>query len=186
MHSFADLTADTEHVAPHPSDNPDTTALSVLYGVLQHVGAELSVHETITAEQERWGPIGQLAAEYEAIAQAGQHDRWATLLEIAGLTEGQVDLVLGSEAYGALSIELRRAEANRYNLLPRLVAARGFSDADDIASVLHHRAARATTKPAGSDRTRHAPQLSAGLIPYAAGLTDPEMHRTLVERRELI
>ncbi len=182
-------TADDAHVAPHPSDNPDATARSVLYGVLQHVGAELSAHETITAEQERWGSIGQLAAEYETIAQAGQHDRWATLLEIAGLTEGQVDLVLGSDAYGALSTELRRAEANRYDLddlLPRLVAARGFSDADDIASVLHHRVARATTRPAGSGRTRQAAQLIAGLIPYAAGVTDPEMHRTLVERQELI
>ena len=182
-------TTDDAHVAPHPSDNPDATARSVLYGVLQHVGAELSAHETITAEQERWGSIGQLAAEYETIAQAGQHDRWATLLEVSGLTEGQVDVVLGSDAYGALSAELRRAEANHHDLdelFPRLVRARGFSDADDIASVLHHRLTRATARPAGSGRTRQAPRLIAGLIPYASGVTDPEMHRTLVERQDLI
>ena len=78
---------DDGHAAPHPSDNPDANAKTVLYGVLQHVGAELSAHETITAEQEQWGSIAQLAAEYETIAQAGQHDRWATLLTRAGLTD---------------------------------------------------------------------------------------------------
>ncbi|WP_261369805.1 ATP-dependent DNA helicase [Corynebacterium sanguinis] len=123
-------TTDDAHVAPHPSDNPDATARSVLYGVLQHVGAELSAHETNTAEQERWESIAQLAAEYDTIAQAGQHDRWATLPETSGLTEGQVDLVLVSDAYGALSAELRRAEANHHDLdglVPRLVAAQGGS-----------------------------------------------------------
>ena len=182
-------TTDDAHVAPHPSDNPDATARSVLYGVLQHVGAELSAQETVTAEQERWGSIAQLVAEYETIAQAGQHDRWATLLETSGLTEGQVDLVLGSDAYGALSAELRRAEANHHDLdelFPRLVAARDFADADDIASVLHHRLARATARPAGSGRTRRSPRLIAGLIPYASGVTDPEMHHALTEREELI
>ena len=182
-------TTDDAHVAPHPSDNPDATARSVLYGVLQHVGAELSAHETITAEQERWGSIAQLAAEYDTIAQAGQHDRWAQLLTASGLTEQQVDEVLGSDAYGALSAELRRAEANHHDLdalVPRLIRARGFGDADDIASVLHHRVARATAGPVGSGRTRQVPRLIAGLIPCASGVTDSEMHRALVEREELI
>ncbi|WP_454132169.1 C-terminal helicase domain-containing protein [Microbacterium lacticum] len=189
-HAYVATDTDTDaHVAPHPSDNPDATARSVLYGVLQHVGAELSAHETITVEQDRWGSIGQLAAEYETIAQAGQHDRWAALLETSGLTEGQVDVVLGSDAYRALSAEFRRAEANHHDLddlLPRLVRARGFEDADDIASVLHHRLARATARPAGSGRTRQAPRLIAGLIPYAAGVTDPEMHQALTERQQFI
>lgn len=39
-----------DHTAPHPGDNPDATARTVLYGVFQHSGAELSAHETITAE----------------------------------------------------------------------------------------------------------------------------------------
>ena len=182
-------TTDDAHVAPHPSDNPDATARSVLYGVLQHVGAELSAHETITVEHERWGSIAQLAAEYETIAQAGQHDRWARLLTASGLDEKQVDDVLGSDTYGALSAELRRAEANHHDLdalFPRLVAARDFADADDIASVLHHRLARATARPAGSGRTRRSPRLIAGLIPRASGVTDPEMHHALTEREELI
>ncbi|WIY84175.1 AAA family ATPase [Propionimicrobium sp. PCR01-08-3] len=140
---------DDAHVAPHPSDNPDATARTVLYGVLHHVGAELSAHESTTAEQEYWGNIGQLAAEYESIAQTAQHDRYATLL-------------------------------------PRLVAARDLSDADDIASVLHHRVERATTRPAGSGRTRRPARLIAGLVPYAAGPMQEDMRQALDEREEVI
>lgn len=47
---------------------------------------ELSAHETITAEQEAWGLIAQLAAEYETIAAAAQHGRWAALIRSSGLT----------------------------------------------------------------------------------------------------
>src|SRR5690625_1095840 len=115
---------DDAHSQPHPGDNADATARSVLYGVMQHVGAELSARETITAEQELWGSIAQLAAEYETIAQAAQHDRWAALLHASGLTPEQAEDVLASDAYGALSAELRRAEANHHDvdrLLPRLV-----------------------------------------------------------------
>src|SRR5699024_1239890 len=109
------------HSEPHPGDNADATARSVLYGVMQHVGAELSARETITAEQELWGSIAQLAAEYETIAQAAQHDRWATLLHASGLTPEQAENVLASDAYGALAAELRRAEANHHDV-DRLLA----------------------------------------------------------------
>lgn len=180
---------DDNHNTPHPADDPDATAWSVLYGVLQHVGAELSAHETITAEQETWGSVAQLAAEYETIAQAAQHDRFATLIRESGLTREEAGDTIHSDAFGALTAELRRAEANHHNinaLMPRLVAARGFGDADDIASVLHHRLARATVNPAGSGRTRKAPRLIAGLIPEAAGPMSVEMRKALTERRELI
>ncbi|WP_143226336.1 MobF family relaxase [Actinomyces provencensis] len=180
---------DDSHGVPHPSDNPDATAKSVLYGVIQHIGAELSAHEAISAEQDRWSNIGQLAAEYETIAQAAQHDRWATLLATAGLTSTQVDAVLDSDAYPALSAELRHAEANHHDLdtlLPRLIAARGLGDADDLASVIHARVARTTARPAGSGRTRRPPRLIAGLIPYAGGPMADDMRQALDERRELI
>src|SRR5699024_1683869 len=68
---------DDAHTQPDPGENSDATVRTVLYGVMQHAGAELSAHETSTAEQEHWGSIAQLAAEYETIAQAAQHDRWA-------------------------------------------------------------------------------------------------------------
>lgn len=98
-------------------------------------------------------------------------------------------LLLSLFLLGALTAELRRAEANHHNvdtLLPRLVRARGFADADDIASVIHHRLANATTRPAGSGRTRQAPRLIAGLIPEATGPMTPDMQRALTERRHLI
>lgn len=105
---------------------------------------------TITAEQDRWGSIAQLAAEYDTIAAAAQHDRWTTLITTSGLTTDQAQAVIDSNAFGALTAELRRAEANHHNVdtfLPRLTRARGFADADDIASVIHHRLANATTRP---------------------------------------
>lgn len=180
---------DPTHQAPHPSDNDEATGRAVLFGVLQHSGAEVSAHETITIEQEQWGSIAQLAAEYETIAAAAQHDRWATLIRESGLTDDQADAALTSEAFGALTAELRRAEANHHDLdalFPRLAAARGFEDAEDIAKVLHYRLARATAQPAGSGRTRKAPRLIVGLIPHATGAMSGEMRQALTERRELI
>lgn len=180
---------DTAHDIPHPGDNDAATGRSVLYGVLQHVGAELSAHEATAAEQETWASIAQLAAEYETIAAAAQHDRWASLVQSSGLTSEQASEALSSDAFGPLAAELRRAEANHHDmdaLLPRLVRARGFGDADDIAAVLHHRVATATARPAGSGRTRKIPQLIAGLIPPAKGVTDVEMRAALDEREALI
>ena len=180
---------DHEHSEPHPGDNPNVTARSVLYGVLQHVGAELSAHETIASEQERWGSITQLAGEYETIAQAAQHDRWVALLAVSGLTPEQVGDVLDSDAYGALSAELRHAEANHHDLdalLPRLVGARSLADADDVASVIHARLARATVRPYGSGRTRKPPRMIVGLVPDAGGAISDEMRQALDERRDLI
>ncbi|EWT06650.1 conjugal transfer protein [Intrasporangium chromatireducens Q5-1] len=181
--------ADDAHTESHPGDNPDASGRSVLYGVLQHIGAELSAHETITAEHEQWGSIAQLATEYETIAAAAQRDRWVRMIRAAGLTGAQTDAVVESEAFGALTAEIRRAEANHHDmdrLFPRLVAARAFDDADDIASVLHHRVARSTQRPAGSGRTRKAPRLIAGLVPSADGPMVGEMRQALDERRELI
>lgn len=180
---------DDSHQGPHPGDNTEVTARSVLHGVLQHVGAELSAHETITAEQDAWANIGQLAAEYESIAAAAQRERWANLVRTSGLTEEEAEDAIASPTFGALTAELRRAEANHHDidiLLPRLVRARGFTDADDIAAVLHYRVSRATARPAGSGRARKAPRLIAGLIPEATGTMSAEFQQALTERRHLI
>ncbi len=175
--------------AAHEGPRSDATGRSVVAGILQHVGAELSAHETITAEQDTWGSIAQLAAEYETLAAAAQHDRWALLVRSSGLTDDEAEDAINSPAFGALTAELRRAEANQHDieaLLPRLVRARRFGDADDIAAVLHYRLAKATTRPAGSGRTRKAPRLIAGLIPEATGTMSTDMQRALTERRDLI
>lgn len=157
--------------------------------MLQHVGADLSAHETITAEQDTGASIAQLAAEYETLVAAAQHDRLATLIRSSGLSEDDADDAIASPAFGALTAELRRAEANQNDietLLPRLVRARGFGDADDIAAVLHYRVAKATARPSGSGRARKAPRLIAGLIPEATGTMPSEMRQALTERRDLM
>src|SRR3546814_21028834 len=55
-----------------PPQEGDVNARTVLYGTLQRSGAELSAPQTITAEQDQWSSIAQLAAEYETIAAAAQ------------------------------------------------------------------------------------------------------------------
>ena len=105
----------TTPTTPTTPRTPATTsrppARSVLYGVLQHVGAELSAHETITAEQRQWGSIAQLAAEYETIAAAAQHDRWAALIRDSGLTDDDADDAIAR--LGRVRSADRRAAAGR-------------------------------------------------------------------------
>ena len=180
---------DDAHAHPHDAESHDIAARRILYGILLHSGAELSAHETITVEQERWTGIAQLAAEYDTIATEAQRDRWTGLVEASGLTRSQVEEVIESAAYGALMAEFRRAEANHYDvatLLPKLVRARDFDDATDIASVLHHRLERATVKPARTGRNQQASRLIAGLIPAATRVIDPEMRQALADRHQLI
>ncbi|WP_105034232.1 MobF family relaxase [Cryobacterium aureum] len=180
---------DVAHVGPRPGDAADVTARSILYGILQHVGAELSAHETLAAEQDAWGSVAQLAAEYETLAAAAQHDRWVSVVSASGLSPGQADEVIHSDAFGPFTAELRRAEAHFVDvasLLPRVVAARGFEDAQDIAAVLQARVVAVVSRDTGAGRTRRAPRLVAGLIPRALGPMDAVMHQALVERSDLI
>jgi conjugative relaxase-like TrwC/TraI family protein len=180
---------DVAHVGPGPGEAADVTARSILYGVMQHVGAELSAHEMIAAEQDAWGSIAQLAAEYETIAAAAQHDRWIALVRQSGLSHDQAEEVVDSDAFGPFTAELRRAEAHHFDipsLLTRVVAARGFEDAQDIASVLSARVASTVARDVGAGRSRTAPRLVAGLIPRAIGPMDADMRRALEERSDLI
>jgi conjugative relaxase-like TrwC/TraI family protein len=180
---------DVAHVGPRPGDDEDATARSVLCGVLNHVGAELSAHETIVAEQDTWGSVAHLAAEYEAIAGTAQHDRWAALVRCSGLSFGQAQEVIKSPAFGALTAALRRAEAHcldAENLLVSGVAARGLEDAHDVAAVLCSRVASVIPRDSGAGRSRRTPQLIGGLVPKAMGPMPAEMRQALDERSHLI
>lgn len=180
---------DAAHLGPRLGTNTDSTARSVLYGVLQHVGAELSAHETIAAEQDAWGSIAQLAAEYETIASAAQRERLASALREAGLTQSQADDAIHSEAFGALTAELRRAEAHNYNvrnLLQRITAARGLDDVQDLAAVLHSRITSVIARDAGAGRRGPEPAMVVGLIPAAVGPMEPDMRCALDERGDLL
>jgi conjugative relaxase-like TrwC/TraI family protein len=181
--------SDVAHVGPRPGENPDQTARSTLYGVLQHVGAELSAHETLRAEQTAWGSTAQIAAEYETVAAAAQHDRWVAFVGRSGLTDEQVDRVVRSDAFGALTAELRRAEAHGFDLeqrLPRVVAARDFANAHDIAAVIQTRLATSIAAKSTRRSGRRKPRLIVGLIPEALGEMQPEMRQALAERRRLL
>ncbi|MCB0906472.1 MAG: relaxase domain-containing protein [Nocardioidaceae bacterium] len=169
------------------ADGDEITARSVLVRVLANRGAELSAHQTLTEEQETWGSIAQLVAEYETIATAAQRDRWATLLRSCALTADQVDDVLASDAFGPLATELRRAEANGHDvdrLLPAAASRHGLLDAEDVAAVLRHRVQLVTSRRASGRRRRS--RLIVGLIPEAFGPMTPDMRRALDERRDLI
>ncbi|TRW47513.1 AAA family ATPase [Georgenia yuyongxinii] len=178
---------DDSHATPQPAD---VTAQTVLYGVLKHSGLELSAHQTIRAEHDKWTSIAQLAAEYDLIAATAEHDRWRQLV-LDGLTgagrmsETEAEEVIASDGFGALVAELRRAEANHHDLrvlLPRLVAERSLLDADDVTAVLSFRVARAAAEPNGSG----VPDLIAGLIPVARGAVPADVRAALDERRDLI
>ncbi|QSR31280.1 conjugal transfer protein [Nocardioides sp. S5] len=175
---------DEIHAPPEPDE---VNGRTVLYGVLKHSGADLSAHQMIVEEQERWSSIAQLAAEYETIAAVAQRDRWVGLVGNCGLTDDQVDLVLGSDSFGPLTAELRRAEANGHDVgrvLPALVAQRSLEDAQDVGAVLISRL-RKKALPERGRRAAHHGHI-AGLIPAARGPMSPEMMTALAERHRLM
>ena len=137
------IATDEHHLEDHQHrDDLQMTARSVLYGILQHVGAEHSAHETITTEQDMWGSLAQLAAEYDTIAQEAQQDRWVTLLEHGGLTPQAIDELVETDSFGILTTELRRLEADGHDindLLPRITRAGGLDGVEDLGSLLRYR-----------------------------------------------
>ncbi|WP_446719678.1 ATP-dependent DNA helicase [Isoptericola sp. F-RaC21] len=169
---------------------PDVTACSILFGVLNHTGAELSAHQVIDDEQNQWASVRQLAAEYETIAIAAQRGRWTRLVRRAlrdagGLSQKEADQAVRSEAFDVLAAGLRRAEAFGHDVdtpLPRIVAQRSMLDADDVAAALAARLARASARPNHGAE----PDLIAGRIPAARGPMPEETVRALAERRGLI
>ncbi|MBY0688812.1 MobF family relaxase [Microbacterium marinilacus] len=181
------VVTDQHHLEQHQHrDDLQHGARSILYGILQHTGAELSARETITAEQDERTSIRQLAAEYETIAQSAQHDRWLGLLRAGGLDETTIDELVTTDTYGILSTELRRLDAEGHDvdaLLPRVVSAGNLEDIDDLGSLLRYRMQRVATRFTPTIRRR---QLIAGIIPKASGDMEPEMARALAEREQLI
>ncbi|MPV35967.1 MobF family relaxase [Georgenia subflava] len=178
---------DDAHVPP---ERGEISARTVLFGVLHHTGLELSAHQTITDEQNKWTGIAQVAAEYDHIATTAQRERWQALVQDAltgagRMTESDVEAAIASDAFGALAAELRRAEANRYDvaaLLSRVIAERTLLDADDTTAVLSYRVAQAAPRPVGSGEG----DLIAGLVPEVLGPVPPDVRAALDARRDLI
>lgn len=175
---------DDSHSTPEADD---VTARTVLYGVLQQSGADLSANQTIEAEYELHVGIDRLAAEVETIAAEAQHDRFADLLSRSGLTADQHAAVVESTAFGPLAASLRRAEAYHHDLeklVPRVVDRHGLDDADDIAAVLRYRVDKLAATPPRGCRLR--PRLIAGLIPEPLGPMSAEDRQAIDQRKELI
>jgi conjugative relaxase-like TrwC/TraI family protein len=179
----------TDH-SPRPDDK--TTARSILYGVLQHSGAEMSAHQTRTAEHHKWTGIAQLAAEYDIIASLAQRDRWADLVLRTFITDGRLTpaearTAIDSDSFWSLCAELRRTEAAGHGVhatLRRVVGQRNLLDADDPCAVVLTRLTRDSrnrTQP-----TRRPVRLIAGLVPPALGPTPDDVRECLDERARLI
>jgi conjugative relaxase-like TrwC/TraI family protein len=176
---------DQAHDHPHPSDPEDRTARDVLLGVIQNSGAELSAHQAAAAEAEAWGSITQLGAEYETLAAAALHDRWAALIR-ASLPQTAAETALGSEAFGPLAAELRRSLAAGWSPeaeFPRLAAARPLNDAADPAAVLYGRLIRVLDQAEARPRHRR-PDYILGMYPEVADPASPAMAQALAERKE--
>ncbi|MDR1427767.1 MAG: relaxase domain-containing protein, partial [Bifidobacteriaceae bacterium] len=176
---------DESHTMPHPSDDVEATAATVLAGVLANSGAELSAHQTEVAEHEWWNSIRQLAAERETVESVALADHWAGLIRSSGLTEQQVGDVMESEAFGPLCAELRRADANHRPvgaMLSAVARAGELSTAQDVASVLRYRMSVLNDQQNnGSVRSRQAPRMILGFIPEAEGACSPQMKAMLDE-----
>ncbi len=177
---YVDTAYDPDPATSHDAMTEPHSAADVLAGVLAHQGADLSAHESLRRAQHQAEDFATLAAEYQTIATAAQGERWDALLEHSGLIAEQLEQVRVSGAHGPLLAALRDAETRGLDVettFPNLVAARPLTDADDPAAVLHGRVDRWVA--AAGRRRQAASDLIAGLIPRAAGVTDPDMARAL-------
>lgn len=167
-----------------PRHLDDVSARTVLHGVLRHSAAELSAHQTIAAEQQRWSSVRQLIAEYETIAAVAQRDRWIVLLQDSGLRSEDIADITASDSFGPLTAELRRAEAHGVNLkdeLPRITGERSLADVDDVGAVLRSRLHHVSRRR--RSRRQPAPPLIAGLIPAAVGPMPDDIAHALKQRQ---
>ncbi len=180
---YVDTSYDSDPQTSHDGTTPPQTAGDVLAAVLANEGVEISAHETMRRAQHRAEDFTVLAGEYQTLAGAAQAERWDALLERSGLGTDHQEQVRAAEAYGPLLAALRDAEARGLDVeaaLPKLVAARPLTDADDPAAVLHGRVDR--WMAAAASRRQAASNLIAGLVPRAAGVIDPDMIRALDDR----
>jgi len=176
------------HYDPDPSTGHDglteiPSAVEVLSGVLRREGSDVSATDMIRLAQTQ--SIATLVAEYDTIVALVEGPRWDEALSESGLSETEVARTKASPAYGALLAQLRDAENRGFDVdteLPMLVTGRSFGDADDVASVLHHRINRYVTGvgypyPPSSE-------LIAGIFPRPTKMTDPDVTIALNDRAD--
>jgi conjugative relaxase-like TrwC/TraI family protein len=178
------------HYDPDPSTGHDEltvvpSAMEVLAGVLRHEGADVSATDMIRRSQTQ--SIAALVAEYDTIVALADGPRWDEVLSQSGLSDTELAQAKTSLAYGALLAQLRDAENRGFDVdteLPMLVTGRSFADADDVASVLHHRIDRYVTGVGYPGPL--ASELVAGIFPRPTGITDPDIVLALNDRVDAI
>jgi hypothetical protein len=164
----------------------------VLHGVLARSDAEVSATETIRARYDEAASLATLVPIHQTLVQAADRDRYAAVLQTAGLDEQTVARIVDSLAYGALVTLLRAGEHAGHPIAKVLTHAAGTAieprgdgtaDGTDLAAALHDRVTRwlEETGPASDE-----PALVAGLVPAARHVTDPELARTLSDIEDLI
>jgi conjugative relaxase-like TrwC/TraI family protein len=178
------------HYDPDPSTGHDglsevTSALEVLSGVLCHEGSDVSATDMIRASQTQ--SIAALVAEYDTIVALAEGPRWDEVLSKSGLSDTELAQAKTSPAYAALLAQLRDAENRGFDVhteLSMLVTGRSFGDAEDVASVLHHRVDRYVTGVGYPSPP--ASELVAGIFPRPTGITDPDVKQALNDRADAI
>jgi conjugative relaxase-like TrwC/TraI family protein len=184
-HLYVDTHYDPDPSTGHDGLNPIPSALEVLAGVLRHEGADVSATDMIRLSQTQ--SIAALVAEYDTIITLADGGRWDEVLSQSGLSDTELVQAKASPAYAALLAQLRDAENRGFDVgteLPMLVAGRSFDDADDIASVLHHRIDRYVTEVGYPSPP--ASELVAGIFPRPSGITDPDVVLALNDRADSI
>ena len=173
-HLYVDTHYDPDPDTGHDELTENPTALEVLAGALRHEGADVSATDVIRRSQTQ--SIAALVAEYDTIVAMAEGPRWDEVLSRSGLSDVEQTQVKASPAYGALLAQLRDAENRGFDVhteLPILVMGRSFEDADDVASVLHHRIERYVTDVGYLSQPATEPV--ARLFPRPTGITDPDV-----------
>jgi hypothetical protein len=184
-HLYVDTHYDPDPSTGHDGLNEIPSVLEVLADVLRHEGADVSATDMIRRSQTQ--SIAALVAEYETIVAMADGDRWDEVLSQSGLSTTEFAQAKASPAYAALLAQLRDAESRGFDMdaeLPMLVTGRSFGDADDVASVLHHRIDRYMTGVGYS--SPRASEFVAGIFPRPTGITDPDVKQALNDRSDAI
>jgi hypothetical protein len=161
--TFFDPNPDTSH-----GPAPEQDVRDVLAGVLNNLGADLSATAMREMLEEKERALPRQAAIYTELARIGERNQRRALLTQAGLGAEQIDAVLTSDAWGALSTTLRTADAHGLpiaDVMRAIVRERGFHDAVDIASVLHKRLDNWIARHAQGLPAPAAARVVAGLLP---------------------
>jgi conjugative relaxase-like TrwC/TraI family protein len=139
---------------------PERDPREILTRILATSTAEHSATETRQHADDEAGSLRRLAPIRATIAAAIDRRRWPGLLEASGLTRAQTEQIHHSPAAGALYAALRHAEHLGHRaerVCAGLARQAPLEDADELASVLHHRLSTwLTTAPNLRDTTNQS------------------------------